>query len=79
MFNTRFCLENFLDRDWVKGKIVVCNEATGRKEAFRAGALGVITLNGEERADASFVVPLPSSALTAKNYDLVKSFINSTK
>ncbi|XP_050280574.1 subtilisin-like protease SBT4.13 [Quercus robur] len=75
----RFCLENCLDSDLVKGKIVVCNEATGRKEAFRAGALGVITLIGEERADVSFVVPLPSSALTAKNYDLVKSFINSTK
>ncbi|KAL4599122.1 hypothetical protein ACB092_11G104600 [Castanea dentata] len=73
----RICLENCLDSDLVKGKIVVCNEATGRREAFRAGALGVITLIGEERADVSFVVPLPSSALTAKNYDLVKSSINS--
>ncbi|KAM4071612.1 hypothetical protein ACB094_11G074100 [Castanea mollissima] len=75
----RFCLENCLDSDLVKGKIVVCDEVTGRREASRAGAVGVITLIGEERADVSFIVPLPSSALTAKNYDLVKSSINSTK
>jgi hypothetical protein len=58
----------------VKEKIVVCDKPTGCAEAFRAGALGSIILN-----EVSFVVPLPSSGLTYQNYDLVKSYINSTK
>ncbi|KAK7820490.1 subtilisin-like protease sbt4.6 [Quercus suber] len=62
-----------LDSSLVKKKIVVCDKSTGWNEAFRAGALGSITLDEDY-----FVVPLPSSGLTSHNRDLVKSYINST-
>ena len=62
----------------MEGKIVVCDQASGRKEAFRAGAIGVITTN-DGSDDIASVVPLLTSALTDKDHDIVKSFINSTK
>lgn len=74
----RLCVDSCLDRKLVEGKIVVCDQASGRKEAFRAGAIGVITTN-DGSDDIASVVPLLTSALTDKDHDIVKSFINSTK
>lgn len=62
--------------NWQKEKLL-CDQASGRKEAFRAGAIGAITTN-DGRDDIASVVPLPTSALTDKDHDIVKS-INSTK
>ncbi|XP_075644376.1 subtilisin-like protease SBT4.3 isoform X2 [Castanea sativa] len=71
--DARLCSDHCLDSSLVKEKIVVCDKSTGWNEAFRAGALGSITLDEDY-----FVVPLPSSGLTSHNHDLVKSYINST-
>ena len=78
MFNIRLCTPFCLDSNLVKGKIVVCDLGSGLEEATRAGALGAITIN-KGREDVAFVVPLPASALTVNNLDVVKSFINSTR
>ncbi|KAL4599121.1 hypothetical protein ACB092_11G104500 [Castanea dentata] len=75
---TRLCADTCLDSKLVEGKIVVCDQASGRKEAFRAGAIGAITTN-DGRDDIASVVPFPTSALTDTDHDIVKSFINSTK
>ncbi|KAK7827014.1 subtilisin-like protease sbt4.9 [Quercus suber] len=47
----------------------------GRKEAFKAGAIGAITTN-DGRDDIASIVPLPTSALTDKDHDIVMLFGN---
>ncbi|KAK4479774.1 hypothetical protein RD792_015309 [Penstemon davidsonii] len=74
------CQDNCLQKNLVKGKIVLCDSFRGRKEALRAGALGSIGLQDEGMdADVSFIVPLPASALTKHDFSLVESYVNSTK
>ncbi|KAL3839011.1 hypothetical protein ACJIZ3_023602 [Penstemon smallii] len=72
------CQDNCLQKDLVKGKIVLCDSFGGRKEALRAGALGSIGLEGDN-SDVSFVVALPASALTKDDYSVVQNYVNSTK
>jgi hypothetical protein len=69
-----------LNSSLVKGKIVVCDGSEGWGEAFRAGALGSIVLEGFT-TDQDFIVvlPLPTSALEGSQYLVVRSYVNSTK
>ncbi|VVA32685.1 PREDICTED: subtilisin [Prunus dulcis] len=71
------CSPGCLDRDLVKGKIVVCDKFGGNVEAHKAGALGSILHTSAP--DVSFVVPLPATGLSNQDYNVVKSFLNSTK
>ncbi|XP_020413431.1 subtilisin-like protease SBT4.3 isoform X1 [Prunus persica] len=71
------CSPGCLDRDLVKGKIVVCDMFGGNVEAHKAGALGSILHSSAP--DVSFVVPLPATGLSNQDYNVVKSFLNSTK
>ncbi|KAK4479772.1 hypothetical protein RD792_015307 [Penstemon davidsonii] len=74
------CQDNCLQKNLVKGKIVLCDSFEGRKEALRAGALGLIGLQNEVMdADVSFVVQFPASALTIDDFSLIQSYVNSTK
>ncbi|KAK4479763.1 hypothetical protein RD792_015298 [Penstemon davidsonii] len=73
------CIANCLRDNLVKGRIVLCDNFRGRLEAFRAGALGSIGLYEGLITDATFVVPLPASALTKHDFSVVQSYINSTK
>ncbi|KAL3824167.1 hypothetical protein ACJIZ3_020196 [Penstemon smallii] len=73
------CIANCLRDNLVKGRIVLCDNFRGRLEAFRAGALGSIGLYAGLITDATFVVPLPASALTKHDFSVVQSYINSTK
>lgn len=57
---------------------MLCDVSDGDVEASRAGALGSI-LKNDQPGDFSFVVPLPSSALSADKYDMVMSYAYSTK
>ncbi|KAL3838896.1 hypothetical protein ACJIZ3_023487 [Penstemon smallii] len=70
------CQDGCLQKNLVKGKIVLCDSFSGRQEALRAGALGSIGLGG---VNISFVVPLSASALTKGDFSLVQSYVNSTK
>ncbi|PON36942.1 Subtilase [Parasponia andersonii] len=71
------CDPECLDSGLVKGKIVLCDISRGRKEAFRAGALGSVTTGGLD--DVSFVVQLPASNLIREDYMAVLSYLNSTE
>ena len=78
MLKIRVCSAFCLNSSLVEGKIVVCDDASGSKEAYRASALGAIVLN-EDRKDVAFVLSLPASTLAKEDYDVVMSYINSTE
>ncbi|KAL8104741.1 subtilisin-like protease SBT4.3 isoform X2 [Apium graveolens] len=73
------CYSGCLDKQLVKGKIVVCNgtaEALG--EAFFAGALGSIVPNDADH-NYTAVLPFPASLLSPQDVSLVKAYVQSTK
>ncbi|OMO66690.1 hypothetical protein COLO4_30415 [Corchorus olitorius] len=73
----KFCQLDCLDSSLVKGKIVLCDRIKGNFIASLAGAMGSIMRNEFENLSA--VVTLPASALNKTNYDVIKSYVNSTK
>ncbi|KAA8529463.1 hypothetical protein F0562_033738 [Nyssa sinensis] len=78
-FSARLHSEGCLESDSMKGKIVLCFSPTRIEQAHKAGALGSIapseTFLG---ADVSLLVPMPASVLSSQDFDLVKSYVNST-
>ncbi|KAK9912826.1 hypothetical protein M0R45_036666 [Rubus argutus] len=69
-----------IDSDAVKGKIVLCDQLSGDVEARRAAAMGTILKNNRpEFAGVSAVLPLPALALRDEEYNVVMSYMNSTK
>ncbi|XP_050235776.1 subtilisin-like protease SBT4.4 isoform X1 [Mercurialis annua] len=73
----RFWRSECLDSDLVKGKIVLCDFSSGESAAMGAGAVGSIVRNGGYE-DVSYVVPFPSVHLNSKNFDAVKSYMESS-
>lgn len=67
-----------LDSDTVKGKIVICPHDSGQIDAYKAGAVGVITKHIPED-NVSQVSVLPSLGLYSKDYELVVSYARSTQ
>ncbi|KAL3824159.1 hypothetical protein ACJIZ3_020188 [Penstemon smallii] len=78
LLNFRRCEASCLQKDLVKGKVVLCDIFGGRQEALRAGALGSIGLQ-DDANDVSVVVPLPASPLTKHDFSVIQSYYNSTK
>lgn len=76
MITHSFCAKDCVDRDLVKGKIVLCDEFLANKEAYKAGAVGSIVLDTFTR-DVSFVFPFPVSSLSLEDYNSVKSYVKS--
>ncbi|KAM1148723.1 hypothetical protein ACFX2B_029093 [Malus domestica] len=76
--DARNCEEGCLDSDLVKGKIVVCDEIQGDRAAYKSGALGSVTLN-EVGYNVSLVPLLASTTLMKEEYNLVRSYMNSTR
>ncbi|OMO66692.1 hypothetical protein COLO4_30417 [Corchorus olitorius] len=74
----KFCELDCLDSSLVKGKIVLCDQFKGNFIARLAGAVGSIVQN-DKIENLSAVVTLPASALNKTNYEVVKSYVNSTK
>ncbi|KAM1811870.1 hypothetical protein ACFX12_028457 [Malus domestica] len=70
------CDEGCLDPKLVKGKIVVCRWPIGIIEARRVGAIGAVT--NSTIPDVSLIVPLPAACFRSKDFDVVKSYVNST-
>ncbi|KAM1049356.1 hypothetical protein ACFX2C_028467 [Malus domestica] len=70
------CDEGCLDPNLVKGKIVVCRWPIGIIEARRVGAIGAVT--DSTIPDVSLIVPLPAACFRSKDFDVVKSYVNST-
>ncbi|XP_024028105.1 subtilisin-like protease SBT4.6 isoform X2 [Morus notabilis] len=75
---SELCEEGFLDRCLVEGTIVLCDRVIGIKEAYRAGALGSISVDGTF-SDVSFVSPLPAVTLNQTNYMAIISYLCSTE
>ncbi|KAG2299812.1 hypothetical protein Bca52824_036284 [Brassica carinata] len=73
-----FCAKDCVDRDLVKGKIVLCDEFLANKEAYKAGAVGSIVVDTYTR-DVSIVHPFPVSSLSSEDYESVKSYVKSTE
>ncbi|XP_026383186.1 subtilisin-like protease SBT4.13 [Papaver somniferum] len=73
------CVKDCLDKDLVKGKIVICDSTTDMVVSvpFEAGALGTIMVL-EERFLVSSVYPLPAALINTTSGDLVKSYFKST-
>ncbi|XP_050126181.1 subtilisin-like protease SBT4.4 [Malus sylvestris] len=69
-------IEGCLDPKLVKGKIVVCRWPIGIIEARRVGAIGAVT--NSTISDVSLIVPLPAACFRSKDFDVVKSYVNST-
>ncbi|XP_021832758.1 subtilisin-like protease SBT4.10 [Prunus avium] len=76
-FDAQSCLAGCIDSDLVKGKILVCDASDGDIVALQAGALGSIVISASE--DVAFIVPLPATGLSIKDYEGLKSYLNSTK
>lgn len=73
-----YCVKDCVDKDLVKGKIVLCDEFLANKEAYRAGAVGSIVLDTFTR-DVSLVLPFPVSSLSLEDYESVKSYVKSAE
>ncbi|KAJ1389148.1 Peptidase S8/S53 domain [Sesbania bispinosa] len=73
--SSRICYMNSLDKNLVKGKIVLCEGGMGIG-ALKAGAVGILTQGQISRNDA-YSYPLPASFLDLKDgadiFDYVKS------
>ncbi|XP_026385153.1 subtilisin-like protease SBT4.4 [Papaver somniferum] len=76
----KHCEEGCLDKELVKGKIVICDSAKADSETFTSGALGTILVSDPSQAwfDMSPVYPLPAALINTESGDLVKSYFNST-
>ncbi|KAL3510309.1 hypothetical protein ACH5RR_029710 [Cinchona calisaya] len=72
------CAYGCLDRDRVKGKIVLCNRYSGMILANEAEALGSIC-ETDDAYDFSTVVPVLASVINREQFERVESYINSTK
>lgn len=71
------CLEGCLDGELVKGKIVVCEDEAGIKEALKTRAIGVLTPSRVH--NVSFVTPLPYTALNIRSFRALRDYMKITK
>lgn len=78
LLHCRDCEEGCLDGDSVKGKIVLCDSLAGDRGAYKAGALGSVLMN-EVGYNVSLVPLLASTALMREEYNVVRSYTNSTR
>ncbi|CAA0384716.1 unnamed protein product [Arabidopsis thaliana] len=72
-----FCPPGCLDSKRVKGKIVLCDTQRNPGEAQAMGAVASIVRNPYE--DAASVFSFPVSVLSEDDYNIVLSYVNSTK
>ncbi|XP_073138510.1 subtilisin-like protease SBT4.3 [Henckelia pumila] len=73
------CANQCLDKNKVKGKIVICSEYKGMLEAFRTGAVGSVVPAATKFPDVSFVVPFPTSGLSTLRFSDLQNYFNSTR
>ncbi|KAK8487225.1 hypothetical protein V6N11_013948 [Hibiscus sabdariffa] len=75
--SSRFCTINSLDRDSVKGKIVLCDTIESGRGPFLAGAAGMVTRN-EDWTDYTDLFPLPTSSFNLVDGGMIYQYINLT-
>ena len=78
MQKCRTCNDDSLDKNLVKGKIVLCdgeNDGTGQ---LLAGAAGTV-MQGRRPDSSAFAFPLPAAYLSLEDGANIYSYINSTR
>jgi len=70
-------MRDCLDKNMVKGKLVLCGELGGEIPAFENGAIGSII--NVTKSYVPFVTPKPSIYLVSNEFVHVQSYTNSTK
>ncbi|KAL0864041.1 hypothetical protein Bca101_043159 [Brassica carinata] len=73
----RLCSRGCLDKKLVRGKIVLCDSSDYIEEAKSLGAVASIV--GSSTGDTAFVLSFPVSVLAVAEYNIVLSYMNSTK
>ncbi|XP_024042397.1 cucumisin [Citrus clementina] len=76
--SSRFCYQDSLDQNLVKGKIVVCDDLVSGEGPFSAGAVGAL-MQGQRRRDRAFSFPLPTSYVDTNDGSDILLYINSTR
>ncbi|CAN0854500.1 Subtilisin-like protease SBT4.9 [Linum grandiflorum] len=74
--SARDCGRDCLDRNLVKGKILVCTSNKGINTALDARAAGLIFL--EERPNRGHVLPLPGVQVDRPSLDVITAYLHST-
>ncbi|XP_021295311.1 cucumisin-like [Herrania umbratica] len=76
--SSRNCLQNSLDHNLVKGKIVLCDRLVSGREPLRAGAVGSV-LRDNAPNDYASLFPLPASYLDLVDGSKIFVYVNSTR
>lgn len=74
---SRFCVLGSLDKNLVKGKLILCDHLTAT-EPFNAGAIGVI-MQGEGSQDLAYSYPLSASYMGLTDGHAISLYINATR
>ncbi|KAJ4720888.1 cucumisin-like [Melia azedarach] len=78
MLKCRYCGKDSLDRNLVKGKIVLCDALNTGEGPFYAGTAGAV-MRGQIARDSVFIFPLPASYVDANDGSKIFLYINSTR
>ncbi|KAK4774328.1 hypothetical protein SAY86_009263 [Trapa natans] len=85
LLSASFCMENSLDPNLVKGKIVICDRGSGARVAQgfvvqKAGGIGMILANGLSSGEGLVgdAHMIPNAAIGASEGDSLKAYISST-
>ncbi|KAF8033168.1 hypothetical protein BT93_D1926 [Corymbia citriodora subsp. variegata] len=85
VLSASLCMENSLDANLVKGKIVICDRGSSARVAKglvvqKAGGVGMILANGMSNGEGLVgdAHVIPTAAIGANEGDAVKSYISST-
>ncbi|KAF3433597.1 hypothetical protein FNV43_RR24699 [Rhamnella rubrinervis] len=76
--NARYCSTDSLDKNLVKGKIVLCDQLTSGRGPLLAGAVGFLMQDRQAR-DLASSFPLPASLLSADQGSDIYKYINSSR
>ncbi|XP_021295443.1 cucumisin-like isoform X1 [Herrania umbratica] len=74
---SRYCYQNSLDQNLVKGKIVLCDALSQGRGPFSAGAVGTV-MRDQLPNDYTLSFPLPASYLDLVDGSKIFAYINST-
>lgn len=76
---SRFCLNNTLDDNLVRGRIVVCDAQTSGVPQLLAGAVGCVMQQTSILNDTSFPFPLPVAVVSSNKMQSVSTYIKSSR
>lgn len=86
VLSASLCMENSLDPNKVKGKIVICDRGNNPRVAKglvvkKAGGIGMILANGESNGEGLVGDPhlLPACSVGSDEGDAVKKYVSSTR